>query len=127
MTVPADLDHSERPYSAAWYERQKRALGEITCRQLGLYTIPDDFLLSVVIPVYNEERTLETLVNRVRAVPIRKEIILVDDASKDSSRDILRRLVSESEAAADPLNKSLRQCDGVPEICETPRAFSRTT
>ena len=104
MADPADLDHSARPYSAAWYERQKRTLGEITCRQLGLYAIPDKFLLSVVIPVYNEERTLETIINRVRAVPIRKEIILVDDASKDSSRDILRRLVTESETEADPLN-----------------------
>src|SRR4051812_8554091 len=78
-----DPDLSVRPYSAAWYERLKRTLGEITCRQLGLYAIPDDFLLSVVIPVYNEERTLQSLIDRVRAVPIRKEIIIVEDCSKD--------------------------------------------
>lgn len=46
-------------------------------------------LLSVVIPVYNERATLETLVSRVEAVPIDKEIILVDDGSTDGTRDIL--------------------------------------
>lgn len=42
--------------------------------------------LSVVIPVYNEERSLERIVEVVRNVPIRKEIIIiVDDCSKDDS------------------------------------------
>lgn len=104
MSDHQDLDTCERPYSAAWYQRLKRTLGEITCRQLGLYAIPEDFLLSVVIPVYNEERTLETLVERVRAVPIRKEIILVDDGSKDASRQILRRLSEEAANHPDPMN-----------------------
>lgn len=52
-------------------------------------TIPRDFVLSVVIPVYNEERTLAKLVDAVRAVPIRKQIILVDDCSKDGSRSVM--------------------------------------
>ena len=52
-------------------------------------TTPDSFTLSVVIPVYNEERTLARLVDAVRAVPIRKQIILVDDCSKDGSRAVM--------------------------------------
>ena len=48
--------------------------------------------LSVLVPVYNEERTLEEVVGRVCAFPIAKEIILVDDGSKDRSREILTRL-----------------------------------
>ncbi|MBQ7666771.1 MAG: glycosyltransferase family 2 protein [Kiritimatiellae bacterium] len=48
-----------------------------------------DFTLSVVIPVYNEERTLAKLVAAVCAVPIRKQIILVDDCSKDGSRTVM--------------------------------------
>jgi glycosyltransferase involved in cell wall biosynthesis len=48
--------------------------------------------LSVVMPVYNEERTLEEVVRRVQAVQIPKEIILVDDGSQDQSRQILSRL-----------------------------------
>jgi glycosyltransferase involved in cell wall biosynthesis len=48
--------------------------------------------LSVVIPVFNEERTLEEIVRRVQAVDVDKEIVLVDDGSRDRSREILRAL-----------------------------------
>jgi len=104
MTTAIDLDGDALPYSEAWYEGLKRRLGETTCRQLGLYAFPRDWLLSVVIPVYNEERTLQQLVDRVRSVPIRKELILVDDCSKDGSRAILERLKAEAAANPDPLN-----------------------
>jgi glycosyltransferase involved in cell wall biosynthesis len=60
--------------------------------------------LSVLMPVYNEERTLEEVVRRVCAVPTPKEIILVDDGSKDRSRQILTRLQVENERSKDPLN-----------------------
>uniref|UniRef100_A0A7C2JXW9 Glycosyltransferase family 2 protein n=1 Tax=Schlesneria paludicola TaxID=360056 RepID=A0A7C2JXW9_9PLAN len=100
MTSGMDFDGDTRPYSPEWYESLKQRLGAIPCRQLGLYAIPPEWLLSVVIPVYNEERTLRQLVDRVRAVPIRKELILVDDASRDGSRGILEQLQAESE----PLN-----------------------
>jgi glycosyltransferase involved in cell wall biosynthesis len=73
-------------------ELLQRLLGEPACRQLGLYPIPEEFLLSVVIPVYNEERWIRELVRRVQAVPIPKELILVDDCSKDGTRAILREL-----------------------------------
>ena len=58
--------------------------------------------LSVLIPVYNEERTLEQAVGRVCAVPLAKEIIVVDDGSTDRSRQILARL--QAENGGDPLN-----------------------
>lgn len=50
----------------------------------------DDILLSVIVPVYNEARTLSTLLAQVRAVPIPKEIIIVDDCSTDGTREILK-------------------------------------
>jgi glycosyltransferase involved in cell wall biosynthesis len=70
----------------------RRLLGEAACRKLGLYPIPDGFKLSVVIPVYNEEQWVRELIRRVQAVPIPKEVIVVDDCSTDGTRAILREL-----------------------------------
>jgi len=68
-------------------------LGEAVCRKIGVYRIPDDLILSVVIPVYNEHLTIRAILNRVRAVPINKQIIVVDDCSTDGTREILRQMV----------------------------------
>lgn len=51
-----------------------------------------DPLLSVVMPVYNERETIEEIIPRVLAVPVRKELIVVDDGSKDGTRDLLAKL-----------------------------------
>ena len=51
--------------------------------------------LSIVIPVYNEEATLAEIVRRVQATPYDKELIIVDDASRDRSREILQGLVKD--------------------------------
>ncbi|MCC7417060.1 MAG: glycosyltransferase family 2 protein [Acidobacteria bacterium] len=48
-------------------------------------------LLSVVVPVYNEARTIGAVIDRVRAVPIRTELIVVDDGSTDGTREVLAR------------------------------------
>ena len=45
--------------------------------------------LSVLVPVYNEEGNVEELIRRVAAVPIEKEIIVVDDCSSDNTGNIL--------------------------------------
>jgi glycosyltransferase involved in cell wall biosynthesis len=47
--------------------------------------------LSIVIPCYNEVGTIRAIVDRVRAAPVaEKEIIIVDDYSRDGTRDLLR-------------------------------------
>ena len=56
-------------------------------------------LLSVVIPVFNEQPTIVEVIRRVHAVPLEKEIIVVDDASTDGTRDLLKELASSSESA----------------------------
>jgi glycosyltransferase involved in cell wall biosynthesis len=50
--------------------------------------------LSVVMPVYNEETTLAEIVARVQATPWEKEILLVDDGSRDRSREIMTELAA---------------------------------
>ncbi|HXE10123.1 MAG TPA: glycosyltransferase family 2 protein [Verrucomicrobiae bacterium] len=51
--------------------------------------------LSVIVPCYNEEKTLEPIINEILEVdlgPTRKEVIIVDDKSDDSSRRIIEKL-----------------------------------
>jgi glycosyltransferase involved in cell wall biosynthesis len=48
--------------------------------------------LSVVMPVYNEQSTLQEVIGRVLAVPLEIELICVDDGSTDGSREILSQL-----------------------------------
>ena len=53
-----------------------------------------DPLLSVVMPAFNERETIEEIIRRVLAVPLRIELVVVDDASTDGTRDILQKLAS---------------------------------
>jgi glycosyltransferase involved in cell wall biosynthesis len=61
-------------------------------RLRGVLTDP---LLSVVMPAFNEKNTIEEIVRRVRAVPLRTQLIIVDDCSTDGTRDILTQLAGE--------------------------------
>lgn len=67
----------------------ERMLGKAACRQLGIYAVPKNFLLSVVVPVFNERRTIEEVVHRIRNCELPIEIILVDDGSNDGTRELL--------------------------------------
>jgi glycosyltransferase involved in cell wall biosynthesis len=91
------------PFSEEWFRGLQSLLGDGACRQLGFYALPKDFVLSVVIPVYNELKTLPVLLERVKSVPLPKEIVLVDDCSKDGTRELLRQY--EATPTNDPLNK----------------------
>jgi glycosyltransferase involved in cell wall biosynthesis len=51
-----------------------------------------DPLLSVVMPVFNERATIEEIIRRVAAVPVRTELIVVDDGSTDGTRELLAGL-----------------------------------
>lgn len=53
--------------------------------------------LSVVIPVFNERATIEELLTRVQAIPIEKEIIVVDDGSTDGTRELLQQIAAAAE------------------------------
>jgi glycosyltransferase involved in cell wall biosynthesis len=66
------------------------ALGETVCRKLGIFRVSNHITVSVVIPVYNERATIEEILRRVRAVPVNKQIIVVDDCSRDGTREILK-------------------------------------
>lgn len=67
-------------------------LTEDVCRRLGIFAIPSDFRLSVVIPVYNEVNTVVQVIERVRATKLPVEIIVIDDGSVDGTREKLAAL-----------------------------------
>lgn len=52
--------------------------------------------ISVVMPIYNERKTLREVIHRVLAVPLDLELVCVDDGSTDGSREILSQLLFES-------------------------------
>ena len=61
--------------------------------------------LSVLIPVYNEKNTLREAIRRVQRVNVPKEIIVIDDGSRDGSRDILASLDADAKKKTDPMNE----------------------
>jgi glycosyltransferase involved in cell wall biosynthesis len=87
--------HSSAQEHAERVRALYRLLGEPACRKLGIFPIPAEFKLSVVIPVYNEERWIREVIRRVDAVPIPKEIVVVEDCSTDGTRSVLRELEAE--------------------------------
>jgi len=54
-----------------------------------------DPLLSVVMPVFNERDTIDEIIRRTLAVPLRTQLVVVDDYSTDGTRDILATLQRE--------------------------------
>jgi glycosyltransferase involved in cell wall biosynthesis len=56
------------------------------------YELPPGFKLSVVIPVYNEQATIREILARVAALPLPLEVVVVDDASTDRTRELIEPL-----------------------------------
>ena len=54
----------------------------------------------MLVPVYNERGTLESLLRRVLAVPVDKEVIVVDDGSRDGTREVLAELAGRLQIRA---------------------------
>jgi glycosyltransferase involved in cell wall biosynthesis len=59
---------------------------------LGLFRIPAGFRLSVVMPVYNEIATLPRVIERIRNTRLPIELVIIDDGSRDGSREFLASL-----------------------------------
>ena len=57
--------------------------------------VPPDPVLSVVMPVFNERETIEEIIQRVLALHMRIELIVIDDASTDGTTETLERLAKE--------------------------------
>ncbi|GAA4433794.1 glycosyltransferase family 2 protein [Bremerella cremea] len=89
--LETSLDDSRR------VELLQQLLGEAACYRLAIYEIPLDFVLSVVIPIFNEVNSLQQVIAAVRQCGFKCEIILVDDGSTDGTRDLLESLRGQSD------------------------------
>ena len=68
MTLPNKVqqqltEQTANPWSAEFVERMERLVGKDACRRLAIFALPADFVLSVVVPVYNEALTVASVVD----------------------------------------------------------------
>ncbi len=73
-------------------QSQPRDVSYVPYGNTGEGSLTESFRLSVIIAAYNEERTVRTVVDRVRAVPLNIEIVAVNDGSTDGTGDLLDSL-----------------------------------
>jgi len=80
--------------------------------------------VSVVIPVYNERKTIEEILVRVQAVDIDKEIVIVDDASSDGTRELLEQISQSTQQSPAifilPANGKRLRTDNIRVLSQTP-------
>ncbi len=86
----------------------RESLGEAVCDRLDIFDLPDDFRLSVVVPVYNEATTVCRVVDRLIATGLPLEIILVDDGSDDHSAAQLSRIRASCRQSEDASHVEIR-------------------
>lgn len=91
-----DSLHDQSAYwSSDFVEKMQSQLGRDACRKLAIYELPEHFMLSVIVPVYNESKTIASVVPRLRETGIPMQIIVVDDGSEDGTGSVLEGLKSE--------------------------------
>lgn len=97
---PADANTENQ---SATSETAKRMMSTIEVAEAGIAALEQDHTtavpvestkrtalkVSIIIPVYNERETIGAIVDRVRATNLQHEVIIVDDASTDGTRDVL--------------------------------------
>lgn len=77
----------ESIWEAAHVARCQAWLGQSVCDRLAIYSLPPGFVLSVIVPIYNEVKTIDQVIERLRSTEIPLQLILVDDGSGDGTSE----------------------------------------
>ncbi|WP_231617570.1 glycosyltransferase family 2 protein [Novipirellula aureliae] len=88
---------SERLWSDEYVDEMLELLGESVCERLSIFKLPRDFVLSVIVPVFNEAATVEKMVERLQSLGIPMQIVLVNDGSTDGTQAVMNR-IADNEA-----------------------------
>lgn len=89
---PSPATDPQVQWSEAYIAGCESLLGKAVCRRLGIYRLPPDFVLTVIIPVYNEAETVVAALDRLLATGLPMEILMVNDGSVDGSGTLLDTL-----------------------------------
>ncbi len=96
--------HPECDPTHWWHEpyvtAMQRWLGRSVCERLGIYRLPEGFVLSVIVPVYNEVATIDAVITRLRETSLPMQIVLVDDGSDDGTSERLSRYRDASDVVS---------------------------
>lgn len=87
-----DQQPSESPkylWSDAYVQRMRNELGDEACVRMAIYSLPNEFRLSVIVPIFNECNTLATVVDKLRGTGLPLQCILVDDGSTDGTGELV--------------------------------------
>lgn len=85
-------DDPRRLWTDAYVKDMKTLLGDSVCRKLGIFALPQNFLLSVIVPVFNESETVENVFGRLRATGLPMQIIVINDGSTDGTGEALESI-----------------------------------
>ena len=97
------MDSTPDPSSPAMYwgrdyvQRMQRELGKDACIKLSIFELPESFVLSVVVPVFNESGTVAAVVQRLRETGLPLQIILVDDGSQDGTLEAMKTMADDAD------------------------------
>lgn len=86
-----------RHFDTAWVENISAILGPDACRRLAIFSLPDGFRLTVLVPVYNECDTVGNVMRRLRQTGLPLQIILIDDGSNDGSSVVLDTFATDAD------------------------------
>ena len=102
-----DFSDPKSNWSPEYVATCTELLGPAVVRRLAIYRLPAGFLLSVIVPVFNEVKTVEKIIQRLIETGLPLQIILVDDGSSDGTSAKLTELarIPGVEAISHPINR----------------------